>query len=134
MVKEIIKDSEHAQFLERFYNFTDSMIRSISLNFTSNGTRQIDVHILTRDSTTQENEGWVCVVINVDHVSEMAIRDDRNKASLQVISNGIHITTIDDNTGFEFGGALDPPRSLSELRKSYAFALGKTVSFEVLPY
>jgi hypothetical protein len=121
------------QFLERFYGFSDSVIRSISLRYLDNGSRDLEIHIATRDSQTEENDGWVCVEILIKGVLEMTLRETA-KTTNQVLPGGIHLREFNGSFGVEFGGAIDLPQSVHDLKSSDAYAVGSEVSFKVRAY
>ena len=129
-MKQRVKPNETAQFLGRFYSFCDSVIQSIQIQMSRNGTRELEVRLAARDSMVHEDEGWTSIAISLEDVCEMKVFDERQKASLQVISDGIHILNLDNGIGLEFGGAYEPPHSLEELRASQAYAVGKRIAFE----
>ena len=133
MTERITTNEEYLQFLDRFYQFYDSVFRSISLHFLSDGTQTIDLVVSARDSLLEDDEGWVCIVIAIEKVKETLI-SKKPKTSIQVLSQGIHLATYENLVGMEFGGAIDPPSSLDVLRQSEAYILGENISFEVFPY
>ena len=134
MTERITTNEEYLQFLDRFYQFYDSVFRSISIHFLSDGTQTIDLVVSTRDSLLEDDdEGWVCIVITIEKVKETLI-SKKPKTSIQVISQGIHLAIYENLVGMEFGGAIDPPSSLDVLRQSEAYILGENILFEVFPY
>ncbi len=130
---QILEQDAANRFLERFYGFSDSLVRSISLRYLDDGSRDLELQISTRDSSTQEDDDWVCVEILIRGVLEMVVRENARTTN-QVLSEGIHLRQIDDNFGIEFGGAIDPPQSMADLQSSDAYAIGSGVSFEVRSY
>lgn len=133
-MKQRLKPNETAQFLGRFYGFCDTVIRSIQIQLSRNGTREIEIRLSARDSKLYENEDWTCVAISIEDVCEIKVFDERQTASLQVISDGIHLLHLENGIGIEFGGAYAPPHSLEELRASQAYAVGKRLAFELFDY
>lgn len=131
---KIISSPHIRQFLDRFYGFSDSVLRSILISFHEGGTRSMEISIATRDAETIENDGWVCVVLSVGGVSEISLCEHTTRTSIQVISHGIHISKYEKKFGIEFGGAIDAPETIADLRGSDVYVLGGTLSFDVLPY
>lgn len=124
---------DYDKALARFCHFYDGVIRTIVVRFQEGGKRHIELHVATRDSETDENEGWVCVRVVVRDVTEFAVRDS-SRTPIQVLSDGIHILCVEDRVGVEFGGAHEPFESFESFRSSYAFAIGGDVHFQVKPY
>jgi hypothetical protein len=57
-----IDQSNYAQFAKRFYDFYDSVIRSLEITFRFHTNISHAVIVITvRDSAGSENEGWVGV-------------------------------------------------------------------------
>lgn len=132
-MKEIITKNNYSNLLKRFDRFSDSLIRSIEMKFNNQGTIGVSISLETRDALSTANNGWVSVLLFLDMVSEMGIQEHQN-TTISIISFGIHILFIDNKVLIEFGGEIDEPNSLEELRKSDAYAIGKSLSLEVFPY
>jgi hypothetical protein len=69
----------------------------------------------------------------VRNAREFTVREQPN-TTLQVLSEGLHIQPIDEGVGIEFGGALEPPRTKSDMQKSDGFVIGSEIEIEVDPY
>jgi hypothetical protein len=121
------------RFIDRFYGFSDSLIRAILLQYLEGGIFNLEISIATRDSLTHEDSGWVCVKILMQNIKEVLFRQNPHMTN-QLISHGIHLQQYDNMFGLEFGGAADAPRTLSELRTSDAYTVASTVAFEIEPY
>jgi hypothetical protein len=132
-MKQNVGVTDISRLLRRFYEFTDSVLRSISIRFDDDGTQRMDISISVRDAEAIDKHSWVCVVLFVDCISEMSVRD-RPRTTIQVISDGIHIAMYDKQIGMEFGGAFEEPKNIEELRDSDVYVLGSTLSFDVFPY
>lgn len=124
---------DYDKTLARFYGFCDGVIRKVLLQFEECGTRRVEVHVATRDSETDENEGWVCVHIVVRDVSEFRVRESP-RTPIQVLSQGIHILCVENRVGVEFGGEIDRPESFESFHSSGGFAIGRDVEFNVESY
>lgn len=124
---------DYESLLTRFYGLCDGLIRSVQLRYTGEGTRYVELVIACRDSETTVNEGWVSVRVLIQNVNEFTFVE-KPQTTLQVLSNGLQVQVFGDFVGVEFGGSVDGPYSLDDLRKSVAFAIGKQVDFEVGPY
>lgn len=125
--------AEFAEVLRRFYDFYDAVIRSVSLQFADGGTRIVVIVIATRDAEAVENDGWVSVRIEIRNVSEFSVRESP-RTPIQVMSQGVHFVTFDGLVGMEFGGAVDAPASLDDLRASDAYAVGDELEVQPGPY
>jgi len=132
-MKQTVNNDEYSSFLERFYGFNDTVIRSIRLAFNDNGTQRLELRISAQDSTIKDADKWVCVTVIVEGISEILIHE-QVQTTIQVISHGLHILTLDDMFGLEFGGATDAPNSLLNIRESDAFVVGKKLLFNVSSY
>ena len=126
----LIRQEDYGTAMNRFYRFADGVIRSIKLSYSDDGSKHAEIVVACRDSEATVNEGWVAVSLIVRGVKEFRACEGP-KTTLQVLSDGMHICVYDDIVGLEFGGAFEPPSSISELRKSDAFAIGTEVEIEV---
>ena len=128
-----ITHGDFDRILARFYGFSDGVIRWIQLRYQQDGSRAVELTLGCRDAEATENEGWVSVRILVRNVEEFTVREQPN-TTLQVLSEGLHLQSIDGSITVEFGGALESPQSKSDLRKSDGFITGKEIELEVGPY
>ena len=125
--------SDYELLLSRFYGLCDGLIRLVQLRYTEDGTREVELDIACRDSETTVNEGWVSVRVVIRNATEFTLVENP-KTTLQVLSDGLQIQVFGDVVGIEFGGNIDAPYSLDDLRKSRAYAIGTCVDFEVGDY
>ncbi|WP_419903985.1 hypothetical protein [Kiloniella sp.] len=141
-MKQVVDEKQFAKFIDRFNGFYDSSLVNISMRYNYNDGPEflLEVSIATRDTqSVDEYESiaeleWVIVVIYLSRVTEIAVRES-DKTSLICVSNGIHLSTVNGQIGFEFGDYYyEEPATLDELRQSDAYAVGEKLSFEVLPY
>ncbi len=121
------------RLLNRFYGFSDGVIRGIRLRYQDDGTRNGELEVACRDSEATENGGWVSVRLLIRNVQEFTVRE-RSDTTLQVLSEGLHIRVANDGVGIEFGGTLEFMELTSDLRKSDAFIVGEEIEIEVGPY
>lgn len=133
MIVTIETHDDFERILNRFYGFSDGLIRWIQLRYQDGGTQNVELEVACRDSEATEDEGWVSVRVRVRNAQEFTVREKSN-TTLQVLSGGLHIQKLDDGVGIDFGGRWDPPQSIDELRKSDAFAIGREIEIEVAPY
>ena len=125
--------SDYELLLTRFYGMCDGLIRSVQLRYKDDGTRELELVIACRDTETIVNEGWVSVRVLIRNANEFTMVE-KPKTTLQVLSDGLQIQVFGDVVGIEFGGNIDAPYSLDDLRKSRAYAIGTCVDFEVGAY
>lgn len=125
--------AEFAAVLRRFYDFYDAVIRSVTLQFVERGVRVVLIEIAARDSEAVENDGWASVRITMRNVAEFGVREGP-RTPIQVLSQGIHLMTFDGLVGLEFGGAVDAPTGIDELRASDAYAVGESLEIQTGPY
>jgi hypothetical protein len=128
-----LKSNQFEEFLNRFWHFNDGVIRSITLNYCKDGSKEATLTIATRDSLTHDDEGWVSVDLVVLQITEMMVQE-QVKTTMSVLSQGIHICWLNDVLAIEFGGNCDSPRTMEELRSSSGYITGKELRFEVRPY
>jgi len=120
-------------YLERFYQFSDSVIRSIDIRFRNREKLTcVSVEISTRDSEKSEAEQWCNVILTVEGVSEFSFQEN-SKASYQVISNGINMLKSNGWIYVDFGH-LDSLVDSNEIRKSPAYVVGKDIFWKTMPY
>jgi hypothetical protein len=124
---------DYNEILARFYGFCDAVIRSILLRYEENGTRNVEIYLSARDSETAENEGWVSVRVVVRNVSEFGVRESP-RTPIQVLSQGMHLLSVENQVGVEFGGEIEPPQSIESFRSSDGFAVGRDIKFHIGPY
>lgn len=118
---------------KRFYEFYDGVLRSIRVAYLEKGVVDLEVDLSCRDAETTDDEGWVCVRICVRNVREFGIREGARTTN-RVLSQGIHIQESNSQFAIEFGGQVEPPLTLDDLRISDAFALGSAIELTVMPY
>lgn len=124
---------EIENFIERFYQFSDSVIRAITMCFVDGNTLELGIQIETRDAECDENNGWVRVDLTMHNVIEMAVREQRD-STIQVLSHGVNIIKVEGFLALEFGGEIGPLSRIDELRKSDAFAVAKSIAISVRTY
>jgi hypothetical protein len=121
------------EFLNRFYRFSDSLIRSLTMRYCDDGSRYVEICIATRDAKSLLEDQWVCVILTIHNVTEFGLKETRNTTN-QVLSDGLHIQVIDGFIGVEFGGLPDKPRSIEEFRSSDGYIIADGISFDIEPY
>jgi hypothetical protein len=122
------------EFRERFFSFSDAVIRSVDLRFrNSSGFSFVKVTISSRDRETRNDDGWVNVIIEVQDVSELRMTENQ-KESYQVLSNGIYVVKMNDLFYIEFGSCIDEPSDVDEVRQSRFYVAGREVHWKVVPY
>lgn len=129
-MKQYIDHDAIPSFLRSFYGFCDSVIRSIVLIYEENGSRTLELRLSARHSLVKTGHGWVDVDIVLEGISEMVVKEHM-RTSMQVVSNGIHVAFFDNEIGLEFGGGVDAPLTLKDLRDSDGYALGSTLAFRI---
>lgn len=120
-------------FLSRFYYFYDALLKQIEVIYEPDGERILIVSLGARDATENQVGGWVSVTMRFDNVIELNIREHPNQ-TLQVLSNGLHLSWFGPTLGVDFGSLVDIPKSLPELQTSECFAVCDSISWEVGSY
>lgn len=118
---------------KRFYEFYDGVLRNIRVVYQGRGEVDLEVELSSRDAETTEDEGWVCVRICVRNVREFGIREGE-KTTNRVLSQGVHIQKFSSHIAIEFGGQVESPLTLDDLRMSDAFAVGSAIELTVMPH
>lgn len=101
-------ESDIPAFLDRFNSFNDAVLRELKISYKDNGNLNISVAIATQDVNEKENDGWVCVRLDILNVADFCFSENA-KFSNQVLSQGIHILAFSDGIGFDFGFSLMRP-------------------------
>jgi hypothetical protein len=131
---ETLNAEESQEFLERFYNCGDGVIRSVTFFFRSGvETAKVSVVISTRDRDSTVNEGWVNLRLELHDVEELSCHESP-RGSYQVLSTALYIGHFDDLLFLDFGGGVPDPQSIEEFRRSKFYFAGRSLSWEVLPY
>lgn len=128
-----LNQQEAAAFLERFYSFTDAVLRKVEIAYANDGGRTVKVWVATRDAKAMANDGWVCVRLVVSRVQDFCFADTANTTAA-VITNGIHLCWFSGSVGLDFGHFVDPPEDLIELKSSRLFVIGTLASWIVEAY
>ena len=122
-----------SEFLDRFYSFTDTLLRKVEICYTKGGERSVTVWVAARDAKQTANEGWVCVRLVISQAQDFCFADAANTTAV-VISNGVHICWFDGVVALDFGHFVDPPDNLAELKTSKFFVTGSSVDWTVEAY
>lgn len=120
-------------FLNRFGDFSDTVLRKIEISYSQGGERSISVWISTRDNEQSASDNWVCVHIVVSGVEDYCFADS-SKTTAGVISHGIHVQWFKDKVAFDFGYLMDTPENIEAAKASQYFAIGSMAAWAVLPY
>ena len=130
-----IETTEQIQQLrERFYDFTDSDIHQIVLEYGRKkgifSTLQIDIY--ARYLKLKNMYKRVCVSLIFDDVKEYQITGEYRCVSPR-ISDGIHLLKFEDTIGIDFGDMLEDPKTIEDLRQSDSYVIARSLSYEVNP-
>jgi hypothetical protein len=127
--------AENSQaFLERFSEGHDGVIRALAITFRYHLRKETigAVTISLRDSQTQENGGWVNLVIEMEGVAEFVFREGR--VSYQVICPEIHIGRFEGLLFIDFGGCTEQPEDANGFRSSEFYFASRSVRWRIEPY
>jgi hypothetical protein len=132
-MNSLTKDS-YLAFLDRFCGGSDGVIRSFTITFRYRLQKETSgiVCISVKDIQCEENEGWVNLVIELNDIVEFTMRE--STISYQVISSEIHILESDGLLYIDFGGCVEQPSSVNEIRKSEFYCASKLASWRLEPY
>ena len=121
-------------FLERFYSFSDAVIKDISLSFRRSGELgKASVELSCRDEESTSADKWINLIIHLKEVVEFAIHESERE-SYQVLSNELHILKSEDLLFIDFGALVDEPTTSGELRESRFYFVCKDLAWEAVDY
>lgn len=127
---------ESAQdILNRFYNFYDSLIESVRIDYQGEN-RTCKLTILPKDSMPENGCEWPDVILTIEGVRDFRLCETY-RTSNQVLTDGIKIKKIENFFYIEFGGTYlddclnDNDKFLQEFWQSDAFVVGKSLSVTV---
>jgi hypothetical protein len=127
-VKEL-SNSCLAEFLTRFYHCYDGLIRYVKVNFNF---KEVSVILSTQDQETQENEGWVNLVLEINDFSEFILIED--KSSCTVLSSGLQVGFFNGKTYLDFCPYTEEPDSIDDFKKSRFMVAGSECFWSVSPF
>ena len=121
-------------FLNRFSSFFDAVVRELQVVYRQNNqTVIVSLMLSARDVETPENDGWVDVLLRIEGVTEFRFADSQ-KASYQVLSDGLKILPIREGLFFDLGFFDELPSDFDELALSQHYAFGTGFTWEVRTY
>lgn len=121
-MSNLLSSSDVEPFLNRFYRFYDSVIRTVEVGFLKDGTSAM-ICIEAQDRESQS--GWSQVKIHVQQVTEFKLIE--NKTTNVVISGGVFIREFDRITWISFNPYSELLECPEEFRKSTFMMAGHLV-------
>lgn len=113
------------EFLNRFNSFNDAVVRRVEHRYGTSGRRQTTLIISTQDQ--QPDSGWSNVVIVIDNVAEIALREDRS--TRQVLSDGLSIAWFDGAVWCDLSPYSSEPVTVDDFRRSDFYVSGETLTW-----
>lgn len=125
--------SEKNDFLSRFHNFYDALVRSVYVSFNAtDGTKHVTVVLSSQDQTTDQDDGWANITINVDDVKDIILIE--TKSTCAVLSSGLNIEIFDGIIYLDFCPYTEEPNGIEDFLKSSFLVAGKRCIWTVTPY
>lgn len=121
------------EFLKRFSDCHDAVMRSFQIVFRYRSQKETkgELTLSLRDSETERNEGWVNLVLELDGITEFALRE--SAVSYQVIFE-MHVAEFEGVLFIDFGGCTEQPRDVDGFRASQFYCASKSVVWRLEPY
>ncbi|MFO0896577.1 MAG: hypothetical protein U0836_04010 [Pirellulales bacterium] len=120
--------ASRADFLSRFYELADSVVRRVELKYTPG--RRLTVVLSAQDSLAPD--GWSNVRFLISDVKEFQLRE--GKSTCEVISYAFLIEWFDGAIVLDFSPETEHPGGMEEIRRSDFYVAGKQAFWEVGPY
>jgi len=124
--------STYQEFQSRFSRFCDSVFRSITVQCDDISTG-LELRVSTRDLMEKNNNGWVSLTLTISGVTDYRIYQQINTCGT-LTYDGFHFILDKEVVGIDFSGDYERAKSLTELRHSIRYVVGKGIKYEVLPY
>lgn len=131
---EIVLAEQTGDFLNRFYNCDDGVLREVLLNFTGPGSPPCAVvEISTRVKQVGESDEWVNLRLQIESLAEFrltkGVRED-----CMVLSNGIHILHAGGIVLLDLSSDGQERAMVEEYRSSPFYFAGRALMWELRPY
>jgi len=123
----ILRESA-SEVLERFYQFQDGVVYSVSLELRGVPRR---CEVLVQAQDRESASGWSNVRFVVQSVSEC--RFQLGKSTFEVLSGGIQLGWVRDSICVVFDAYPDDGPQLPELQTNSAYVIGDTCDIEISP-
>jgi hypothetical protein len=132
-----ISPTNVSEFLTRFQNFDDALIRSIHFSFVrqqderpSSIKRGVVVLLSVQDQTSSRDEGWVNVRLDIEAVSEFHFAEGERTTHV-VLSQGLSVRFFD---GKVYLAPDAETETLEEFRASELLIAGERCTWTVSDY
>jgi len=133
---EEVLPSNAKQFLERFQNLYDSVIRTVKISFgqvrdrrATGVSRGVLVVLSAQDQTVAENDGWVNLSLEIEAVTEIVLVE--GKTTSVVLSNGLSMGFFDGEIFLAFDAEAE---SIDEFRTSNFLVVGEKCTWATSSY
>ncbi|HEX2914718.1 MAG TPA: hypothetical protein VH186_28210 [Chloroflexia bacterium] len=119
-----ITSANFKEFLDRYYNCDDGVIRSVNINYRS-GIKQITVELSVQLRESEQDDDWTNVTLEIENFVEFKLYE--GKFTCVVLSEGLHIAFFDGIIYLDFCPYAEPDASstVEDYRKSYFLIAGK---------
>lgn len=125
---------EAIAFLERFYQFFDSLVWKIQLELTSSRrSRNVNIILGARDGSQVTSREWINVQIFLGEVSEYCVKEEE-QSQIQVLSNGVKVSPFGETLLIDFDPYTDAPQSVEDIRRSHLYFACKSIKWKILEY
>lgn len=119
----------YVEFFRRFDFFTDSLIRSMTIEYGERGETTFTITIFAQDDSARDHS-WKTVKLTLHGVHSFRLGKQENVCG-SLMSNGITVVEDSEMIGLDLGEVEPPPRTKCELTASDCFVLGTHLDFAV---
>lgn len=122
-----LEQASIGEFLTRFYNFYDGVVRRVSVNFEANPpTCEVVVDAQDAESAS----GWSRVVMQVRGCSQFRLEVGRT--TFEVLSSGVQVAW-EDGLAFLFLDAYPDDEGLPDTRMNQGYVAGEEILWAAVP-
>ena len=130
---KILDSTNSKEFLSRFYDCSDGIIRRIALS-TSLADKALEAHVTmsVQDREAKEDDGWVNLCLLMKGVKSHS--EGIDIVYNEVISDGIKIGFFADDIYLDLHPYTDEPESIEDFKKSQCLIIATGCSWSVGKY
>ncbi len=131
MSENPLTQADSESVLERFYRFSDGLIRRIDLVFEPNrDDSRATIACSVRDDAAGSE--WVNVIFRVRGLREFTMTEGR--VSYRVLSDGLALGWFEGLVFLDFGPYTSAPSGVDDYRRSGCYFAGHSATWEIVPY
>lgn len=128
-----IKNSNFSDFLARFYNLYDGIIRNVTIKFMSKQHKTtVTVICSVQDQEIVGDDSWINLTFNVINVIDLILLE--GNITCVVLSTGINIGFFDEHIYLDFCPFTEEPEGIDDFRKSRFLIVGGACFWQLSSY